>query len=160
MAALHRQAFKYVTNEYEAEELLQEVLVEAYQNIDALRVAPVPLAWLTRCLYYRFVDAYRKHKSRPTTENIEALPVNEMPEALGSPEAQYWHGQVLKGFSLLSPEQRMVVSLHDMEGYTLMELSQTMEIPLGTLKSHLHRARKILQKEFKSQPFSASARYK
>lgn len=160
MAALHRQAFKYAGNESEAEDLLQEVLIEAYQRIDALQAAPMPLAWLTRCLYHRFVDTYRKQKARPALEDIDALHLRDEPQAAGSPEAHYWHSQVLKSLTLLSPEQRMVVSLHDMEGYTLVELANIVEMPLGTLKSHLHRARKILQQEFKLQPFQPATRYK
>jgi len=64
----------------------------------------------------------------------------------------FFHCQQIKAaLDLLNRDHRAVLTLHDMEGYTLFELESLLEIPLGTLKSRLHRARaklrKILEKD-------------
>lgn len=153
ISALYRQAWQYSRNEDEAEDLLQELLVDSYQRQEALRAAPVPGAWLSRCLYHRFVDRYRKTKALPRFEDIDVLTSSPVLGQHLSPEDQCWHEQLRRGLDALSAEQRMAITLHDIEGYTLNELSTTMDMPIGTLKSHLHRGRKVLQKRFASQPF-------
>jgi len=47
--------------------------------------------------------------------------------------------RILRALDRLNPEQRAVVAMHDVEGYTLEELEKVLETPLGTLKSRLHR---------------------
>ncbi|MDF1692681.1 MAG: sigma-70 family RNA polymerase sigma factor [Zhongshania sp.] len=156
--ALYRQAYQYSRNEDEAEDLLQELLVETYQRQDTLRAAPVRRAWLSRSLYHRFVDRYRKTKASPQFDDIDT-PALQLPALESSQETQYLHDQLRQELDMLSAEQRMVISLHDIEGYTLKELSETLGMPLGTLKSHLHRGRKTLQKRFDVHPFDEPARY-
>ena len=69
---LYQQAYKYTGSEHEAEDLLQDVLVEVYQKCETLRVAPVRRAWLTRCMYCGFIDRYRKKKALPIFEDIDS----------------------------------------------------------------------------------------
>lgn len=156
--ALYRQAYQYSRNEDEAEDLLQELLVETYQRQEQLRAAPVQRAWLSRSLYHRFVDRYRKTKALPQFDDIDT-PALQFPALGGSPETQCWQYQVRQELEMLSAEQRMVISLHDIEGYTLKEISESLDMPLGTLKSHLHRGRKVLQKRLDVHPFDEPARY-
>lgn len=149
---LYKQAYRYTATEADAEDLLQDLLLDIYQKQDKLRAAPVAKAWLHRCLYNRFIDGYRKQQRQPerdvqASDSLAAIASNE------SPEADLGYQQIIQAMQLLSPAQRMVVSLHDIEGHSLVELSQSMDMPVGTLKSHLHRARKILKQEFKLQPF-------
>lgn len=158
ITVLYRQAYKYLGDEHEAEDLIQELLVDAYQRQQKLREAAVPIAWLMRCLYHRFVDRYRKQKIHAGTDSLSDNEDESLLSHNNSPEKHYLHGQILHGLSLLTPEQRMVVSLHDIEGYTLPELAETMDIPLGTLKSHLHRGRKVMKKRFQVQPFDSVER--
>ncbi len=158
MDRLFKQAFQYTGNTQDAEDLLQELLVELYQKQGKLRSVTSLRAWLMRCLYNRFVDNYRKKQQTPGFDNIDDEHTANKLSIYDSPENSYWHKQVLEGLLLLSKEQRMVISLHDIEGHTLTELSDIMDIPLGTLKSHLHRGRRILQKKFKLQPFDDCAR--
>ena len=155
---LYKQAYRYTGNESDAEDLLQDLLLDMYQKQDKLRAAPVPKAWLHRCLYNRFIDDYRKQQRQPESDAINNE--NVLPLAsVDSPEADVGYQQIIRCMQQLSPAQRMVVSLHDIEGYTLVELAQSMDMPLGTLKSHLHRARKVLKQQFDVQPFEGGARY-
>ncbi len=158
MDALFKQAYHYTGSTHDAEDLLQDFLAELYQKQNKLRAVKSLRAWLMRYLYNRFIDSYRKRKNLP---NLDSVHDEQMANTLAnddSPENSYWHQQVLDGLATLSNEQRMVISLHDIEGYTLTELSEIMKIPLGTLKSHLHRGRRVLQKRFNLQPFDDTAR--
>ena len=65
---------------------------------------------------------------------------------------QVLHQQLLSALQGLSHNYRAVICLHDMNGYTLPELSQILDKPLGTLKSDLHRAREKLKMSLKLQP--------
>lgn len=58
----------------------------------------------------------------------------------------------------INNDQRIVVLLHDSEGYTLEEISEILQVPLGTLKSRLNRARNALRKLLSMEPFDESGR--
>jgi RNA polymerase sigma-70 factor (ECF subfamily) len=58
----------------------------------------------------------------------------------------------------MSDEHRNLLIFHDIEGYTLPELAQILDLPLGTLKSRLHRARGKLRGMLRKEPFSALKR--
>ena len=156
LSRLYRQAYKYCGNEHDAEDLLQDLLIECNEREQQLRDAPVPAAWLSRVLYHRFVDRHRKQSRHSQHQNIDDI--ENTLSSSDSPEANYLHQQLISAMTDLSSEQRMVISLHDIEGYTLAELSETMDIPLGTLKSHLHRGRKALKNAMRLQPNELSIR--
>lgn len=158
MDLLFKQAYQYTGSVQDAEDLLQELLVELYQKQDKMRSVSSLKAWLIRCLYNRFVDSYRKQKSTPYLSDIDDEQTANKVTNNDSPEANYWHRQVLEGLELLSEAQRMVICLHDIEGHTLTELSEIMDMPVGTLKSHLHRGRRALLEKFDLQPFEQCAR--
>ena len=160
MNALYAQAYHFVGNTADAEDLLQDVLLELYSKPVALATIKHLKAWLLRCLYHRFIDRYRKQQRTPEHDavmvdavvidaEITALHEASHPAPLlvaaDDPVQDYLHGQVLKGLQCLSPEQRAVISLHDIAGYTLVEVADMMTLPVGTLKSHLHRGRKALK---------------
>lgn len=154
---LYQQAYRYCGSEHDAEDLLQELMIECCQREQQIRDAPVPAAWLSRVLYHRFVDRYRsqrKHTGHDSVDDIEHLPCANDPPL----DDRYMHRQMLDAMQSLSAEQKMVINLHDIEGYTLVELSRTTEIPVGTLKSHLHRARKALKKVLDMQPIADTSR--
>lgn len=150
LSRMYRQAYKYCGTEHDAEDLLQDVLIECSERESQLREAPVPAAWLSRVLYHRFVDRHRKQKRHADHQDIDTI---ELATACNdSPESSYLHNQVLTSLDLLSKDQRAVIALHDLEGYTIAEISELLDIPVGTLKSHLHRGRKALKNSLQLQP--------
>jgi RNA polymerase sigma-70 factor, ECF subfamily len=141
--ALYSQAYKYTANRAAAQDLVQDVLVYALENKrKVLELDPV-LPWLMRCLYHRFVDHFRKHRNDFECRDdgvVEQLATREC-----SAEDQYFHTQVRDSLKRLSLEQKVAVTLFDIEGYSLEEVCQVMELPIGTVKSHLHRGRRRLK---------------
>lgn len=147
---LYRQAYKYCGNEYDADDLLQELMMACTEREEQLRKAPVPAAWLSRVLYHRFIDNHRKQRRHADHQDITTVEATLTGQ--GSPESAYLHTQVLAAMESLSKEQRAVISLHDIEGHTLAEIANMLEVPVGTLKSHLHRGRKALKNTLQLQP--------
>ena len=156
--ALHRSAYRLTGNVHDAEDLVQEVCVRAYPKLSELEKLDRPRSWLLRVLYRRFVDVTR------SWEHSRVRPLSTMEEgdwgmALASsdpgPEDLADGSQVEerleRAWQHLTREQRALLSLHDVEGYSLAELRDITGLRLGTLKSQLHRARvrlgKLLQRE-------------
>lgn len=143
---LYQQAYRFTLNTADAEDLLQDVLLETYRKREVLYAVDNAGAWLSRCLYHRFVDRYRRQRRQPQFDDIDSLLDHAGLASQGEMETQLVYQQMMKALQALSPKYRAVVSLHDQMGFTLPELESIMDIPLGTLKSHLHRARKALKK--------------
>lgn len=143
--SLYRQAYRYCGNEADAEDLLQDLMLECSQRNQQLQEAPVPAAWLNRVLYHRFVDRHRKQARHLKGREDLNSTIDTSLAANDEPEDAYSHHQLLLSLEELSPDQRMIINLHDIEGYTLAEVSATTSIPVGTLKSHLHRGRRKLK---------------
>lgn len=157
---LYRAAFRFTGHQEDAEDLVQDLLVKLYpksvelSNIDMLR------PWLLRALYNLFIDGRRRHARSPhghLESNGEPEGGNEgrgeVCDRIASPEAEpetfverrMLADYLVEAMKVLSDEHRAVLMLHDVEGYSLVELADTLDIPLGTLKSRLFRARGALK---------------
>lgn len=156
MDILYRQAWHYTGSAMEAEDLLQDLLVDLFSRQDKMRGIESLRPWLSRCLYNRFIDQYRKRQRRHETLDPERADYTAA-DAPG-PDSEYWHAEVLQGLEQLNPQQRAVVSLHDIQGHTLPELSEILALPLGTLKSQLHRARAKLKDHLNLEPSDSQQR--
>jgi len=151
---LYHQAYRLTNNQDDAEDLVQDLLLRLYEKKIDLKNIEKPANWLLRSLYHQFVDNYRK-KSRLPIDDRETKSDELIESMEGSQEAphliyeQEMSGQKLQeAIQQLNPDQQALISLHDIEGYSLPELSGILELPLGTLKSRLHRARNTLREQF------------
>ena len=152
---LYRLAFRFTGSREDAEDLVQDLLVKLYPRRDELARVERLRPWLTRVLYRQFVDQNRKRgrlrlldPAGPDGEE-GSDPFDRMASEAPDPEtetsATLARKRLETALEQLSRDQRAVVALHDMEGYTLVELAETLEVPTGTLKSRLHRARARLR---------------
>jgi RNA polymerase sigma-70 factor (ECF subfamily) len=154
-AYLYRIAYRFTGNKPDAEDLVQELLVKLYpRNSELCRVSNLR-PWLVRVLYRLFLDGERKQKrsplrlvkGRPNSEAEDPLDRIAGPEpdpeqyALRRDLAQHLE----QALSQLGRDQRAVIALHDIEGYRLAELETLLEVPMGTIKSRLHRGRAVLR---------------
>ena len=86
-------------------------------------------------------------------EIVDTLTGAELPpDALHEKSRQ--SDRVLQALSTLSPDQRALVVLHLIEGFTLEELTAVLDLPLGTIKSRLHRTKNTLKKVLELEPFA------
>ncbi|MFK5914311.1 MAG: RNA polymerase sigma factor [Woeseiaceae bacterium] len=168
---LYTQAFRLTANQDDAEDLVQNLLLRLYEKkIDLETIEKLP-NWLLRSLYHQFVDHYRKKNRLPiddknsqSEEIINSLAYeDESPHQLY--ENEFTRRQLQSVIEQLNPDQQALIALHDIEGHSLPELSQIMDLPLGTLKSRLHRARQTLRDHFFAhkidlmEPFNENKRF-
>ena len=96
-----------------------------------------------------FIDRVRQDQRRPLSSDDEIDP-DEIAVPESNPEfdleKHLTQERLQQAFSRLNADQRALVALHDIEGYTLVELESILDAPIGTLKSRLHRARKQLKR--------------
>jgi RNA polymerase sigma-70 factor (ECF subfamily) len=149
---LYRLAWRLTGAKAEAEDLFQELLIKAYGMLDDLVEIDEPGSWLCRVMYNLFIDEQRRFARRRmhtveegqlAGEGLESLPGSENPVV--DNERLERIRQLDKALQQLSDEHRIVVLLHDTEGYKLSEIEALTGVPVGTVKSRLHRARARLR---------------
>lgn len=126
----------------DAEDAVQEAFLRAFQAIGRFRLGEPFSAWLSRIVANASLDIARRRKIR-TAE--------ELPESLSSRfedpgESDELRTRLRAALLGLGERQRTVIVLHDVEGYTHVEISAMLGIPEGTARSDLHHARRHLRK--------------
>jgi len=149
---LYRLAWRLAGEKAAAEDLFQELLVKVFGKLDQLVAIEEPGPWLGRVMYNLFIDERRRFARQRlhmvgegalAGDGLAGLPGPDDPVAeRGLAERRERLGDALER---LSDEHRVVVLLHDAEGYKLNEIQDLMGTPVGTLKSRLHRARARLR---------------
>lgn len=154
---LYRLAYRLCGNKPEAEDLFQDVLTKVFPKLDSLIEIEEPGSWLCRIMYNQFIDNRRRYaRQRLVAVSEDQLPGQGIDSVAGesSPEAdaeqQDRADELEDALQILSDEHRMVVLLHDCEGYKLTEIQELIGVPVGTLKSRLHRARARLREYLKA----------
>lgn len=159
---LFRLAYRYCGEVQQAEDLVQDLLLKLYPKRKELRGIESLGPWLARSLYNHFIDTTRKGQRSPLYSAVSEDVLHTLPGANDQPESELERSdlqrQLEQAMSRLSPEQRALVSLHDIEGYTLQELEGMLDTPIGTLKSRLHRSRLQLRKSLQVEPLPQSGR--
>lgn len=167
--ALYRSAFRWTGAVDRAEDLVQDLLVRLYPMHDDLSRLDKVRPWAMRVMYRIFVDELRRERNSPLQFGADPAGADSAGEedygfadpAKGPPELaeqQMTQQRIAAAWTLLAEEHRVVLSMHDIEGYSLVELAAIMEIPLGTLKSRLHRARAKLRELLATERFEWSDR--
>jgi RNA polymerase sigma-70 factor (ECF subfamily) len=131
---LYRLAWRLTGAKHEAEDLFQELLIKAFGMLDELVHIEEPGSWLCRVMYNQFVDQHRRF-ARQRMHLVDE----------GHLERLEKFRRLDAALQQLSEEHRLVVLLHDTEGYKLEEIESMTGTPVGTIKSRLHRARSRLR---------------
>jgi RNA polymerase sigma factor (sigma-70 family) len=160
--ALFRAAYRMTRSVPDAEDLVQEVCVRAYPRLSELETLDQPRYWLLRVLYRLVVDRSRRYDRR-NVDALEDLDVDALvsgePDPAEQSDALQDRERLERAWQRLSDEERVVLALHDIEGYSLAELNELLGLKQGTLKSRLHRARvrlgKLLRREDKPSSLKA-----
>lgn len=102
-------------------------------------------SWLIRLLRNEFIDELRRRKARPQTEFLES---DEGAWASEAPidVARLSMQEILAAVDRLPEEYRTVLSLADIEELSYEEISDALELPLGTVRSRLFRARRLMRR--------------
>jgi RNA polymerase sigma-70 factor (ECF subfamily) len=166
--ALYRSAYRWTGAVDRAEDLVQQLLVRLFPRLEELRALEQVRPWALRVMYRIFVDELRRTRASPVQFGADANDdaagaedeawLDPGPEPAELVEQQLTQERLLRAWEHLGEEHRAVLSMHDIEDYTLPELAQIMDIPLGTLKSRLHRARARLRALLAEERIIASDR--
>jgi RNA polymerase sigma-70 factor (ECF subfamily) len=124
----------------------QETFLALYRKAHQYRATAAVGTWLYRIAINTCYDLLRKEKRRPS----EPLPpyLDPADAAAEDPFTSVELGAPIRAaLASLSPDFRAVVIMSDIEGYTLPEVAETLELPVGTVKSRLFRARRQLAQQ-------------
>lgn len=119
----------------EAEDICQDALLRAVKGLPAFRGDSDPSTWVYRIVVNVWKTRARKAKPLPLIDE----PVERGPETPA--EAR---DLIERALARMEPEERAVLVLRELDGRTYEEISEALEIPLGTVKSRLARARDVL----------------
>jgi RNA polymerase sigma-70 factor, ECF subfamily len=153
MNALYNFALRMTGDADDADDLVQETYLKAFRFFDKFEKGTNAKAWLFRILKNSYINEYRKVKKEPNKvdyddienfyENIKSSDVksNHMVEDVFN---NLLDDEISTAISSLPEDFRTVIILSDIEGFTYEEIADFVDCPIGTVRSRLHRARKML----------------
>jgi RNA polymerase sigma-70 factor (ECF subfamily) len=153
---LYRVALRLTGDPAQAEDLVQDTMLKAYRSWRQYRPGTNAKGWLLTILRNTFINAYRRRKLEPVAMDLEAIEPHALYRAVESadPEGSFFgrlvDEKVLEAVDALPPDFREVLVLSDIEGMPYAEIAQALELPVGTVKSRLFRARRLLQAQLYS----------
>jgi len=154
--SLLRTALRMTRNEGDANDLVQEAYLKAYRFWDKFQEGSNCRAWLYKIMTNIFINNYRAKAWKPQVIDIEDIDdsfLHGQLSALGpseDPEKLFFNkvfdDDVKGAIDELPEDFRLVIVLSFLEGFSYQEIADILDINIGTVKSRLHRGRKILQK--------------
>ena len=147
LEALHNLAAYLTRNGSEAEDLVQETYVRALRFSHRFQPGTHLRAWLFQILRNTFLTFYRRETHQPMLldrdleDGLEEAPAGEAPDP-----AVVTTLDLERALGELPEDFRSVLLLADLEGLALLEIGQIMDIPIGTVKSRLFRARRMVRR--------------
>ena len=157
--ALKTFAFHLSYNEEDANDLVQETYMKAHRFIDKYIEGTNAKAWLFKILKNAYINEYRKKSKRPTKVDFEDIvSYHDSDEDKGSGYLDLREeifenmmgDEVTNAINSLPIDFRTVILLCDVEGFTYEEISKIIDVPIGTVRSRLFRARNMLKEKLKS----------
>lgn len=157
--AMYNFAYRLTFDEDDSKDLVQDTYMKAYRFINSFQQGTNAKAWLYRILKNSFINNFRKSSKEPSkidyqevenfynSENVDEnktvdLRVEMVKDMIGD--------EVTVALNALAVDFRTVIILCDLEGFTYEEMAKILDIPIGTVRSRLHRARNLLKERLKT----------
>jgi RNA polymerase sigma-70 factor (ECF subfamily) len=157
--ALYRSALGMTRNPGDAEDLVQETFVRAFQFFDQFHTGTNARAWLFKILTNLYINTYRRRTREPEKVSYDELEdfylYNRLSDAQqrgvgGSPEQEIVQKAqveaIREAIGNLPDEYRETVILSDLNDLSYQEIADIQNIPIGTVRSRLSRGRRLVQK--------------
>jgi RNA polymerase sigma-70 factor, ECF subfamily len=143
MRQVFQVAYRVVGHREDAEDLVQDCFLAAYQYLDSYDVDRPFGPWITRIVLNRGSNL-RRFRARRATEP-EADAVSPAPSALDEATRAEARAKLEEAMATLNERQRMIVTMFDVDGMTSTEIGERLELAPGTVRWHLHEARRVLR---------------
>ena len=163
MDGLYSAAMRMTRNAADAEDLVQETYLKAFNAYERFEAGTNLKAWMYRILTNSYINAYRKKQRRPDESDIDDIEDLYLYRRLGGAESavlsrsaeeelleMFGEDEVKLALEDLPEHYRMPILLADVEGFAYKEIAEILDVPIGTVMSRLHRGRKQLQKRLYS----------
>ncbi len=156
VGALQTFAYHLTYNQEDADDLVQETYLKAYRFIDKYEKGTNAKAWLFKILKNAYINEYRKKVKQPTKvdfEDIVAFHDTDDDRVSGYSDLReeiFLHmmgDEVTTAINSLPIDFRTVILLCDIEGFTYEEIAAIIDVPIGTVRSRLFRARNLLKEK-------------
>jgi len=160
MPQLYSAAMRMTHNAADAEDLVQETYLKAYRGFSNFEAGTNLRAWLFRILTNTYINSYRSKSRRPVETELDDVEDFYLYRRMGGLEAArssrsaedelmdwFSDAEVKSAIEALPDSFRIPVILSDVEGFSYKEISEILDVPMGTVMSRLHRGRKSLQKQ-------------
>lgn len=152
--ALYSFALKLSRAPDEAEDLVSDTVLRAFERWEQYRLGTNIRAWLFTILYHLFVSRKRRIDAREVPES-DTVAGRSTREAVGEadPEGTFYDSflddEIVRAIDSLPDEYRTAVVLSDIQELRYAEIAQILGIPEGTVKSRLFRGRRLLQRKLR-----------
>jgi RNA polymerase sigma-70 factor (ECF subfamily) len=156
--ALKTFAYHLTYNEEEANDLVQETFFKAYRAIDKYQEGTFAKAWLFKILKNAYINEYRKKAIRPSKVELDdAVTFHDSDDEriTGYMDlredifSSMMGDEVTTALNTLPLEYRSILLLCDIEDFSYEEIAKILDLPLGTVRSRLFRARNMLKEKLK-----------
>lgn len=154
MKLLHNYAYRMTNNQLDADDLVQETYLRAFRFFHKFERGTNCKAWLFRIMKNLYINNYRKAQKEPGKvdyEEVENFFDSIRSEKIDSNDLQQkvfsnlLDDELLTALNSLQDDFKTVVILCDLEGLSYEEIAEFLNCPVGTVRSRLHRGRKLLQ---------------
>jgi RNA polymerase sigma-70 factor (ECF subfamily) len=156
---LFSTALRMTRNRSDAEDLVQETYVKGWRSFHTFQEGTNLRAWLFRIMTNTYINKYNAQKRKGTEVELDDVEELFLYKRLGSIDQSqlsssaedqmlelFTDDEVKNSLEALPEDFRMPVLLSDVDGFSYKEISEMLEIPIGTVMSRLHRGRKAMQK--------------
>lgn len=145
---LFNAVLRVVDNAEDAADVVQEAFLNAYQSLNSFKGDSEFFTWLYRIAFNAAISLRRKRKAVVSIDagaddksSVEPIDPSEYSRPGSTLERNEEDAQLMNALGRLSPEHRVVLVLKDLEGQKYEDIAEVLDVPIGTVRSRLHRAR-------------------
>lgn len=157
--SMYNFAYRLTYDEDDSKDLVQDTYLKAYRFINSFQKGTNAKAWLFRILKNSFINEFRKKSKEPAKvdyQDVEGYYNSERTEKSITTDLRVdtiknmMGDEISNALNALDVDFRTVIILCDLEGFTYEEMAKILDIPIGTVRSRLHRARNLLKEKLQS----------